>query len=402
MLSILLIDDEPLTTLALRKIFETHFPALEILGEATNGQQAWELIQVRVPDMIISDIRMPHLDGLELLNKVREANLPSKVVLLTAYGEFEYARKALKLQASGYLLKPYIQSEVIKEIFRVIKEIEAEKGVKESFTKVIPLFEENAFKKLLAGKLDSNGLHDFLKITKDRWESCIISVFQLGGTASKAVEIEEVIKISLTEEVNDYFSHSERHGISFFHRYNELVVIHSASSASSSNPVPVQDCIRILMNYSEQPLLVGTCSKPYPLLQLADAYGEALVQSSKVQETGPNRGASIRQGALIERAVEYCKQNYMTDINLQKIADYLDVNKNHFCNIFKEQLQVTFWDYVTGLRIAHAKQLLQSSDELVANIAVQSGYINTSHFGRVFKEIAGVTPAEYRRKSRIS
>ncbi|MFF2090853.1 response regulator [Paenibacillus sp. NPDC058174] len=402
MLSILLIDDEPLTTLALRKILENHFPAIEILGEATNGKQAWELIQVKVPDIIISDIRMPHLDGLELLNKVREANLPSKVVLLTAYGEFEYAQKALKLQASGYLLKPYIQSEVIKEIFRLVKEVEAEKGVKESLSKVIPLFEENALKKLLAGKLDSNGLDDFMKITKNRWESCEISVFQLGGTTAKAEEIEEVIKISLTEEVNDYFSHSDCHGISFFHRYNELIVIHASPSGTSCDSALIQGCTQILMNYIEEPFLVGTSSKCCPLLQLADAYAEALSNSSKIQDSSSSRGASIRQGALIEKAVEYCKMNYTTDINLQKIAEYLDVNKNHFCNIFKEQLQVTFWDYVTGLRIAHAKQLLQSSDELVANIAVQSGYINTSHFGRVFKEMVGVTPAEYRRKSKIT
>lgn len=397
MLTTLLIDDEPLTTQALRKILETHFPTIEILGEATNGLKAWEIIQNRVPDFIISDIRMPNLDGLELLDKVRHAELPIKVILLTAYGEFEYARQALKLGASGYLLKPYIQSELIKEVFRVTKEIEAENGYKSILSKAIPLFEENALKKLLVGKLDSNGLNEFLEMTESRWEFCMVSVFQLGGSNLKAEEIEEVIKISIIEEINSHLLYSGYQGISFFRKLNEIILIHAPKETDTHL---IQGCIRILMNYIHKTFQVGSSQSKYPPQQLSEAYEDALQHSTTIQDLTITKNTTDHQGALIDKAVEFCKRYYTTDINLQKIADHLDINKYHFCNLFKDQLHVTFWDYVTNLRIDHAKNLLQSSEERVSSIAIQSGYINSSHFGKVFKEITGITPAEYRRQAK--
>ncbi|WP_054027636.1 response regulator [Bacillus sp. FJAT-28004] len=397
MLTTLLIDDEPLTTQALRKIIENHFPNIEILGEATNGLKAWELIQNRVPDFIISDIRMPKLDGLELLDKVRDAELPIKVILLTAYGEFEYARQALKLGASGYLLKPYIQSELIKEVTRVTKEIEAENGYKSILSKAIPLFEENALKKLLVDKLDSNGLNEFLEMAESRWDKCVVSVFQLGGSSLKAEEIEEVIKISITEEINSHLLYSGYHGISFFRKLNEIIMIHAHKDTDAQL---IESCTRILMNYIHKPFKIGFSQSSYPPQQLPEAYEDAQRHSTAIQDLTITKNTTDHQGVLIDKAVEYCKRYYTTDINLQKIADHLDINKFHFCNLFKDQLHVTFWDYVTNLRIDHAKHLLQSSEERVSSIAIQSGYINSSHFGRVFKEITGVTPAEYRRQAK--
>jgi len=399
MLTTLLIDDEPLTTQALRKIIENHFPNIEILGEATNGLKAWELIQNRVPDFIISDIRMPKLDGLELLDKVRDAELPIKVILLTAYGEFEYARQALKLGASGYLLKPYIQSELIKEVTRVTKEIEAENGYKSILSKAIPLFEENTLKKLLVGKLDSSDLNEFLEMAESRWDQCVVSVFQLGGSSLKAEEIEEVIKISITEEINSHLLYSGYHGISFFRKLNEIIMIHAPKDTDAQL---IEICIRILMNYFHKPFKVGFSRSNYPPQQLSEAYEDALHHSTAIQDLTITKNATDHQGVIIDKAVEFCKRYYTTDINLQKIADHLDINKFHFCNLFKDQLHVTFWDYVTNLRIDHAKNLLQTSEERVSSIAIQSGYINSSHFGRVFKEITGVTPAEYRRQAKTS
>ncbi|UKS28301.1 response regulator [Paenibacillus sp. HWE-109] len=399
MLTTLLIDDEPLTTQALRKILENHFPNIEVLGEATDGRKAWEIIQNRVPDFIISDIRMPNLDGLELLDKIRHAELPIKVILLTAYGEFEYAHQALKLGASGYLLKPYIQSELIKEVFRVTKEIEAENGYKSILSKAIPLFEENALKKLLVGKLDSTGLHEFLEMAESRWEHCVVSVLQLGGSNLKAEEIEEVIKISITEEINSHLFILGYQGISFFRKLNEIIMIHVPKDTDSDL---IQGCIRILMNYTHKPFQVGSSQSKYRPQQLSEAYQDALQHSAVIPDLNISKTSTDHQVALIDKAVDYCKRYYTTDINLQKIADHLDINKYHFCNLFKDQLHITFWDYVTNLRVDHAKNLLQTSEERVSSIAIQSGYINSSHFGRVFKEITGVTPAEYRRQTKTS
>jgi two-component system response regulator YesN len=401
MVTALLIDDEPLTTLALRKIIEDHFPAIEILGEMSNGLKAWELIQLKTPDIIISDIRMPHLDGLELMGKVREAALPIKVILVTAYGEFEYARKAIQLGASGYLLKPFIQTELIHAVFQLTLELENEIGHKNQLSKVIPLVEENALKKLLLGRIDSTDFQVFQAMVGDRWEYGMVSVFKLNSSPL-TIDIDEIVKISITEEMNCHLLQSGFHGVSFFSKRDEFVIVYTPMA---DNTLFIQGCIQVLMKYIDEAFQYGSCTKEYTLNQLSEAYEEAsrlaiTTENNLFSSHTPNTSPG-QQDLLIAKAVEYCKKYYVTDINLQKIADHLNINKDYFCKLFKEKHHINFWDYVTGLRIEHAKKLLESTEERASDIAIQCGYINSSHFGRIFKETVGVTPAEYRRRTRL-
>lgn len=402
MVTALLIDDEPLTTLALRKIIEDHFPSIEILGEMSNGLKAWELIQSKAPDIIISDIRMPHLDGLELMEKVREAALPIKVILVTAYGEFEYARKAIQLGASGYLLKPFIQTELIHAVFRLTLELENEIGHKNQLSKVIPLVEENALKKLLLGRIDSTDFQVFQAMVGDRWEYGMVSVFKLNSSRLRSIDIDEIVKISITEEINSHLLQSGFHGVSFFSKRDEFVIIYTPMT---DNTLLIQGSIQVLTKYINEAFQYGSCIKDYTLDQLPEAYEEAsrlaITTENEIHTCYTPNTSPGHQDLLIAKAVEYCKKYYVTDINLQKIADHLNINKDYFCNLFKEKHHINFWDYVTGLRIDHAKMLLESTEERAADIAILCGYINSSHFGRIFKETVGITPAEYRRRTRL-
>ena len=78
----------------------------EAAGEAEDGTAGLELIKREKPDIVITDIRMPDMSGLEMLEKVREYGIQSKVIVLSAYSEFEYARQAIRLGVTEYLLKP--------------------------------------------------------------------------------------------------------------------------------------------------------------------------------------------------------------------------------------------------------------------------------------------------------
>ena len=102
----IVVDDERFVRMGI--VGETDWASLgcEVVGEAENGLDALELVHEKNPELMICDIRMPKMNGLEMLKKLREEKNPVQVIFLTAYSEFSYAREALKLYAFDYLLKP--------------------------------------------------------------------------------------------------------------------------------------------------------------------------------------------------------------------------------------------------------------------------------------------------------
>lgn len=120
MTRVLVIDDEKLVR---RGIIEgTNWEKLGccVVGEAKDGEEGVRLTETLHPDLLISDIRMGKMDGISMLEKIREKNIEVKVIFLTAYSDFSYARSALRLQAADYLLKPYGDGALEKAIRRLL------------------------------------------------------------------------------------------------------------------------------------------------------------------------------------------------------------------------------------------------------------------------------------------
>lgn len=115
MYKVFLADDEIWIQIGLKKLIEKSGLPFQVIGEASNGVTTLEEMEAKRPDVLFTDIRMPGLDGLELMEKIREKNLDTKVVIISGYAEFEYAQKALRMEAFDYLLKP-VQQEKLNDI----------------------------------------------------------------------------------------------------------------------------------------------------------------------------------------------------------------------------------------------------------------------------------------------
>ena len=128
MIKVIVVDDERFVRMGI--VGETDWASLgcEVVGEAENGWDALELVHKKNPDLMICDIRMPKMNGLEMLKKLREEKNPVQVIFLTAYSEFSYAREALKLYAFDYLLKPFEDGELESAILRAKERIETDRG----------------------------------------------------------------------------------------------------------------------------------------------------------------------------------------------------------------------------------------------------------------------------------
>lgn len=121
MLKVLVVDDEML----LRKgiVLEIDWPSIGcmVVAEASNGIEGIEATHKYQPDLIITDIRMPKMDGIEMVKQLREEGNEVSVIFLTAYSDFSYAQSAIKLYVADYLLKPFEDGELETAVLRVRK-----------------------------------------------------------------------------------------------------------------------------------------------------------------------------------------------------------------------------------------------------------------------------------------
>lgn len=106
MYRVVVADDEQIIREGICKIIPWETLGLQLAGQAENGAQAWELVQQLHPDILLTDIRMPYMDGIELTRKMKAACLPTRVIILSGYSEFQYAQTALKLGVCDYVMKP--------------------------------------------------------------------------------------------------------------------------------------------------------------------------------------------------------------------------------------------------------------------------------------------------------
>lgn len=115
-LKILIVDDEPMICAGLSEKIAWHDLGFQVIGTARNGIEAINMIMENAPDVILSDIRMPRMDGLELIAWIRKNQYRIEVILLTGYNDFNYAREGIKFDIVAYILKPLDRDELVEAI----------------------------------------------------------------------------------------------------------------------------------------------------------------------------------------------------------------------------------------------------------------------------------------------
>lgn len=152
MYTVLLVDDEKSVTQSLKKAIPWATLGVESVFTAGDGLQAMGLLSNVPIDLLITDIRMPHMDGLTLLKTVRMQYPNIHCILLTAYGEFEYAMQAMKLGVDNYLLKPIHMQELTETIENALDNIYIKRKNMET------LFRENILRRWITGSISADEL----------------------------------------------------------------------------------------------------------------------------------------------------------------------------------------------------------------------------------------------------
>lgn len=159
MAKVLLVDDEPLECEAIRFILERERPEVQVVGQAGSGRLGLKLARELKPDIVFMDIQMPGMGGLEATQALKEAVPGIKVVMLTAYDEFDFAQRALKLGANDYLLKPARPQEILRVVDNLCRELaeaaareEEEKRLRQELEEMMPFIATGLVLDLVSGR----------------------------------------------------------------------------------------------------------------------------------------------------------------------------------------------------------------------------------------------------------
>lgn len=163
MLKVLFADDEPLMLEGLRFLVDWEELDFEICGEALDGEDALQLIHSKEPDLVITDVRMPVIDGLELISRTYESSLRPKFIIFSGYADFEYAKRALKYGVANYLTKPLDEQELTEALQTVKAQIDLERRNSLRREALAALMQADTVARLLTRENTAEELADGLK-----------------------------------------------------------------------------------------------------------------------------------------------------------------------------------------------------------------------------------------------
>ncbi|AOZ93456.1 response regulator [Paenibacillus crassostreae] len=276
---VILVDDEPLILRSLKAAIPWNELNLEVVGEARNGEGALHLIQETSPHMIISDIRMPGIDGISLMKEVSLNNPKLIFIIISGYGEFEYAREALRQGAFDYLLKPIDHDELTEMLKRAIQRLDSQIENEELIhsVQVLSLMaRERMFAELIEGNqrsqqhlkwMESNELeHDYFMVVIQLDQYLLLNGHWTTGE-------KRLWLFAIRNILEDWIRLNKGLTIFPFHSGEWIILL---PSMLNDNKVSLgEDIIRQIKKYSKLTCFVGISHSTKGIDQLSSSYQSA-------------------------------------------------------------------------------------------------------------------------------
>lgn len=313
MKKLLFVDDEPVTVKGLKMLTDYECLGIEIIGEAYNGETALDLIVRSKPDIIITDVWMPVMDGIELMKKINEMHLNVNVIVLSGYSQFEYAKQALKYGAFDYLLKPVEADQLAAVLKKAIQRIDAEEKNKEILKKAkfhlnesISVVKEKFYNDLTHNAMgfeDAKDKAEILGITLHNTEFAVLLVNidnYCHNPEFKTEKDRNLLKFAVSNIVEEIVS-SEDYGISTVFGRNICTLLNPARGKLSE--IKIFDIAR----------RIEQCTTRYLKEPVSIGIGNVAANIPAVAESFRNAQIALTYGILSEneRIMHYCPSKQM-------------------------------------------------------------------------------------------
>lgn len=337
MYDVLIVEDEFLQKEAMKSMISSRIENVKVVGTAEDGEEALEKFKELNPDIVLMDIHIPKMNGLETSKRMKNINPKVSIIILTAYSEFDYAQKAIKINVDDYILKPARPDKVVEAINSSIAKIDEDSLILGHVT-----YEESSFKaNFLTG--------DYASAKDDLYE-----ILKFESLEFKDIhDLKEYILGTVEETAKNYGI--DKKDEDFKDLYKRLQISNDTD-----------EFLRSLMDLSQH------------------IYRRLL--ESKI---------SISKDEL-DLSLQYIELNLHEKIGLNDVAGYIHISPTYYSRLFKENIGLNFIEYLTKRRIKTAKLLLEHTKLSIYEIAEKVGFNESNYFSRVFKENTGASPTEYR------
>ncbi|HIW51188.1 MAG TPA: response regulator [Candidatus Blautia intestinavium] len=538
MLRTFLAEDEIVVRENIKKMVPWEQYGFELVGEASDGEMALPLIKKLKPDLLITDIKMPFMDGLTLCKVVKKEFPDIKIVILSGYDDFNYAKEAIGIGVEDYLLKPITKNAFLERLCEIRSRYEHEKSQREyyeQFHREMQEYEQNSsrdfFEGLISGNMDMGEMYERadklgLDIVAEAYNILIFTLESENAAAGQSETYSEW-EVRAWEKIESLFAD---HSYAMLFRNNVFsygVLVKEQKDNPGKNTRDCVESIREILSDAPagQPWFIAagepverlsnmkhsynTAAQTYARRYLYDghilyyrdlkeeelakddgrylkkvdinAMDPAIIQkflgSGLKEETGNfvrdyfhaigkepmssmvfrsyvilnvrfsvlsflNRmgycasaleesdtedaleqgGASMEAAMayaekmlqkaieirdensgnknrdILENSIEYIKTHYMDEnMSLNAVAQVANISANHFSALFSQNIGQTFIEYLTGIRMEHAKELLRCTGKRASEIALEVGYKDSHYFSYLFKKTQGMTPSDYRK-----
>ncbi len=359
MLTVMIVDDERIAREGLRDLVDWESLGLQVGFCAANGEQALDYMSKNQVDIVITDIKMPKMDGLELLHQMSERNFSATTIILSGFNDFRYAQKAIQYGVLHYLLKPVHMEELLSVLERAVadarKAVTAPQSAPEDYAR---------FKTSHKASADAITL---------RLSSAICA----GDIAAAEVCCRELR--TLFEEAGYPLPIFKKYAFGCVYILVREVGKHAGMENFDLEDIDLLATLSVAANARE--VEAKLCQ-----------YASELCTSVQVsQQQQGNR--------VVSQLITMLQHRYSDqDLNLNAVAESLEITPNYLSALFKRQMGQNFSDYLEQLRMNKACQLLRDTSYKIYEVAEAVGYGDARHFAKVFKSITGQTPKDYRNR----
>ena len=438
MMKILLADDEKYDRETLKHIIKESFPNELEVHEAKNGREAIELSESIRPDIVIMDIKMPGIDGIQALKEI-SASLPNLYsIILTAYDYFDFALEAVKINVKEYLLKPFTKEEIIEKISVGIRSVKKEQNKrkneiedKEKIYTLLPVLENQLSDLIINDKLKGVDYRMYLQCLNMNFinsYAMVISVKDKYAYKDVSRSEKDQIKMNIGEYIKEYINRKYK-CIGNYVFYEELTYFIQIENEESHDFKDLEIDLafnlrreikkrfnvsiraglgeiynsveQIVESYRQATKCLVYNSDNINIIYVGDIYIKLVDDKFIADEikNNKNKNANKIKIRLFENVKNFIKENIETELELEKVASNFGLSVYYFSRTFKEVTGINYSDYINKCRVDIAKNLLSNGEMNVKEVCYKVGYNDPNYFSKVFKKYEGVSPANFKMTS---
>ncbi|MEK8127968.1 response regulator [Paenibacillus filicis] len=387
-------DDERMIREGIAGMIQWEELGLTLAGTAADGQAAYLDIRKHRPDIVITDIKMPRLSGLELIRKTQEEHADIIFIVLSGYGEFELAAQAMKFGVRHYLLKPSDEKEIMQVLQEVKEELDARRNREREFEGLRLQLAETERRQETAGA----GASGFYAYEDGGSSSHSRAAASTEGEPPAAAEEEERLQ-RIVAAVRHGDDKELEQGLEAF--FQALFEQRSEPKLATGRCMELLDAVlrEAVQSFGYKRESDGVRIWQMKTLMEIRQYIErelaVLMDSRKELHSGKRSRVVVRIKQLTAEHLEN------RQLSLQWLAQYhLFLNSEYLGKLFSQETGEKYTRYLTVRRMERAKELIEAMPQLkMYEVAERCGFEqDPQYFAHVFKKINGCSPAEYRKR----